>query len=39
TPVIGSYSKTLSYVINDGEDGFLIDFGALIRSSSAASRY
>ncbi len=27
TPVIGSYSKTLSYVINDGEDGFLINFG------------
>jgi glycosyltransferase involved in cell wall biosynthesis len=27
TPVIGSYSKTLSCVINDGEDGFLIDFG------------
>ena len=27
TPVIGSYSKTLSNVINDGEDGFLVDFG------------
>jgi glycosyltransferase involved in cell wall biosynthesis len=27
TPVIGSYSKTLSNVITDGDDGFLIDFG------------
>jgi glycosyltransferase involved in cell wall biosynthesis len=27
TPVIGSYSPTISNVINDGEDGFLIDFG------------
>ena len=26
-PVIGAYSKTLSCVINDGENGFLIDFG------------
>lgn len=27
TPVIGAYSKTLSNVITDGDDGFLIDFG------------
>ena len=26
-PVIGAYSKTLSCVIKNGEDGFLIDFG------------